>query len=133
MRRILLGLRVYAVGSLMAAPAAASETINYSYDELGRLTQSWSTGTVNNGVTQTTTYDPAGNRSSYSVTGSPNMAAIDAAGAVAFAALRTTGFGGALHEAPGWQARTFWPEIPDRRVGEELDGSPRSGAPSSPY
>ena len=99
---------------LPGAPATASETISYSYDELGRLveTRISATSTVNAGVATTIGYDPAGNRSSYAVTGSANMAAIDAAGGAALASALSTGLGGALRDSPAWQARTFRPEGP---------------------
>jgi YD repeat-containing protein len=53
----------------LAGAAEASETTSYSYDALGRLVATSSTGTVNNGVATGIAYDPAGNRSSYSVSG----------------------------------------------------------------
>jgi hypothetical protein len=53
----------------LAAEAQAGETTAYSYDPLGRLVATSSTGTVNNGVATSVAYDPAGNRSSYAVTG----------------------------------------------------------------
>lgn len=52
-----------------AVAAQANETINYSYDELGRLVATSSSGTVNNGIATGIAYDPAGNRSTYTVTG----------------------------------------------------------------
>lgn len=58
--------------SLAASPAIASETTTYSYDALGRLTGSSSTGSVNNGLNTAIQYDPAGNRTNYTVTGSSN-------------------------------------------------------------
>jgi RHS Repeat len=53
----------------LAGAAEASETTTYAYDALGRLVATSSTGTVNNGVATGIAYDPAGNRSSYSVSG----------------------------------------------------------------
>ena len=41
----------------------------YTYDALGRLTAVSNSGTVNRGVATTVSYDPAGNRINYSVTG----------------------------------------------------------------
>lgn len=72
-RWFLLTLAVSAVLS-MVAPLTASETTTYSYDALGRLvTVSVSGGPV--GGTQTSTaFDPAGNRTSYAVTGVPPSA-----------------------------------------------------------
>jgi hypothetical protein len=52
-----------------ASAASASEAVTYTYDALGRLTAVSSSGTVNNGVATSLGYDPAGNRSSYAVTG----------------------------------------------------------------
>jgi YD repeat-containing protein len=57
---------------LLAASASATETTTYTYDALGRLIQSKSTGTVNNGLQTDTVFDPAGNRANQTVTGSVN-------------------------------------------------------------
>jgi chitinase len=54
---------VAVLGLLTAVPAAASETVTYVYDPLGRLVQVARSGTVNNGATACYTYDPASNRS----------------------------------------------------------------------
>jgi hypothetical protein len=53
----------------LATAAVASETVTYSYDALGRLVATSSSGTVNNGLATTIAYDPAGNRSCYTVAG----------------------------------------------------------------
>lgn len=53
-------------------PALAASTTTYTYDALGRLVAASTTGTVNNGVQLGTNYDPVGNRTAYTVTGSPN-------------------------------------------------------------
>ncbi|HEX8307793.1 MAG TPA: Calx-beta domain-containing protein [Allosphingosinicella sp.] len=65
----------------LASAAVASETVTYSYDALGRLTASSSSGTVNNGVTASIGYDAAGNRSIYaaSVSGAPVFSVSEAA------------------------------------------------------
>ena len=55
----------------LAATAMASETINYTYDARGRLVQVQRSGTVNNNVSATYTYDKAGNRNNVNVV-SPN-------------------------------------------------------------
>jgi len=55
---------------MLATSALASETVIYTYDELGRLVRTSQTGTVNNGVVTDIDYDPAGNRTDYDVTGS---------------------------------------------------------------
>ena len=53
----------------LPAIATATETVIYTYDELGRLTGSATTGTVNGGVQTSTSFDPAGNRAGYRVSG----------------------------------------------------------------
>jgi hypothetical protein len=58
-----------AIAAVLCASAQASETISYTYDALGRLTTEAHAGTVNSGIQNTIGYDPAGNRSSYAVTG----------------------------------------------------------------
>jgi len=50
------------------APAAASETITYTYDALGRLVTVSRSGTVNNGASANYTYDPANNRTNVTTT-----------------------------------------------------------------
>jgi hypothetical protein len=71
MRRTRWAVALASLG-LVAAPAMASENTTYTYDALGRLTGSASTGSVNNGLNTSITYDAAGNRSNYTVTGSAN-------------------------------------------------------------
>jgi hypothetical protein len=63
--RFLLATSACAIASM----AQAGETTTYTYDALGRLIASTSSGTVNNGLTTAIGYDPAGNRASYGVTG----------------------------------------------------------------
>lgn len=58
-----------ATASCALVAAHASETTSYTYDELGRLTGTNKTGTVNGGVATSTSYDPAGNRLNYTVSG----------------------------------------------------------------
>ena len=53
----------------LASAASAGETVTYSYDALGRLTATSSHGSANNGLTTGISYDPAGNRSAYNVSG----------------------------------------------------------------
>jgi hypothetical protein len=69
-------LRKAAAGLLMATSVlavatsvVASETVTHSYDALGRLVTTTSSGTVNNGLSTSIVFDPAGNRSTYTVTG----------------------------------------------------------------
>lgn len=56
--------------------AQATSTTTYSYDALGRLVQASTTGTVNNGVQMSITYDPADNRTTYQVTGATNKVVV---------------------------------------------------------
>ena len=56
-------------GLVLLAGQASGETITYSYDALGRLTASSVDGGPNGGTNTATTFDAAGNRSSYSVSG----------------------------------------------------------------
>jgi hypothetical protein len=56
-----------ASAAALASAAVASETVTYSYDALGRLTATSSSGTVNNGATSSIGYDPAGNRSVFAM------------------------------------------------------------------
>lgn len=53
----------------VSAAATASETITYSYDALGRLVAVSTAGGPNDGTAASTLYDPAGNRTNYSVAG----------------------------------------------------------------
>jgi YD repeat-containing protein len=59
------------IAALTAVAATASETINYSYDVRGRLVQVRHSGTANNNVSATYTYDKANNRTNLNVV-SPN-------------------------------------------------------------
>src|SRR3954468_21687933 len=71
MRRKTVAARLFLATSscAIATAAVAGETITYSYDALGRLVATSSSGTVNNGLATSISYDPAGNRQSYGVTG----------------------------------------------------------------
>jgi len=64
--RIFLGI-VFAWAS---AASGATENITYRYDELGRLIGTATSGCTNNGLATNISYDPAGNRRTYSVAGS---------------------------------------------------------------
>lgn len=57
---------------LSAGAAGAAETITYTYDVHGRLTNVAHSGTVNNGLSASYSYDAADNRTNTTVTGSPN-------------------------------------------------------------
>ena len=56
----------------IAAAAAASETITYTYDSRGRLVKVVHAGSVNNNVSATYGYDKADNRTNVNVV-SPNQ------------------------------------------------------------
>ena len=63
------------LGALVAPFAAhASETINYTYDKRGRLIGAQHTGSANNGLIVTYTYDAAGNRTRVTTVGAPRTA-----------------------------------------------------------
>lgn len=51
----------------VATAAVSSETITYSYDSRGRLTKVVRSGTVNNNVSATYSYDKADNRTNVNV------------------------------------------------------------------
>jgi YD repeat-containing protein len=57
---------------LLCTDAQAAETINYSYDALGRVKTATHVGGDNAGMAISYTYDAAGNRTQYQVTGSKN-------------------------------------------------------------
>lgn len=59
------------IAALSGVAAAASETINYSYDARGRLVQVKHSGTVNNNVSANYSFDKANNRTNLNVA-SPN-------------------------------------------------------------
>ena len=75
MRRIgwLLAIAIGTGGLAMAAPSAemGNETITYTYDAQGRLTNVSHAGTVNNNVQANYTYDKANNRQTVNVSGAP--------------------------------------------------------------
>ncbi len=66
------GIIAAAAFGLAAFPAAAAETIAYTYDAKGRLVKVERSGTVNNGVKAEYSHDKADNRVNVTVTGSPN-------------------------------------------------------------
>lgn len=66
------GLGLGLASMLVAGVPAQSQTsdaVTYTYDALGRLVQTSHSGTVNNGVNSTYSYDPASNRTNVTVTG----------------------------------------------------------------
>jgi len=56
------------ISGLVVSQAKASETIAYTYDTQGRLTNVQRSGNVNNGVQSTYTFDNADNRTNVTVT-----------------------------------------------------------------
>ena len=56
----------------LTSHASAAETISYVYDAQGRLVQVSHTGTVNDGVNRTYSYDNADNRTNVTTTGAPS-------------------------------------------------------------
>jgi len=63
---------VLAAGAAAAATVAiASEVITYRYDARGRLVKVEHTGTVNNNVNTSYTFDKADNRMAKTTTGAP--------------------------------------------------------------
>jgi hypothetical protein len=54
----------------------ATQTVNYTYDALGRLTGAQIVSGAGNGTTETYNYDAAGNRLSYQVSGSPGESSV---------------------------------------------------------
>lgn len=63
-------LAAISVGSLASGALRASETVTYTYDALGRLISTESSGPPNNGLSVSIVYDPTGNRGNYSISGS---------------------------------------------------------------
>lgn len=65
---------VLAATAVSAVPALtwATEIITYTYDAKGRLVKVERSGTVNNGVKAEYKHDKADNRTTVTVTGSPN-------------------------------------------------------------
>lgn len=66
-----IGLAAICCAGVGAAAAWASEAITYSYDARGRLVKVEHSGSVNNNVSVTYTYDRADNRNSVTIV-SPN-------------------------------------------------------------
>lgn len=64
-----LRIALITVLGLAATAAIAAETISYTYDARGRLVQVQHSGTANNGVTTSYTYDRAHNRTNVTTTG----------------------------------------------------------------
>tara|TARA_R110000868_G_C10965232_1_gene769028 strand:- start:7199 stop:7468 length:270 start_codon:yes stop_codon:yes gene_type:complete len=64
-----IGAIIGVAGLLTDSPGIAASSTTYTYDALGRLIQATTVGTVNDGVSMSTTYDAADNRTTYQVTG----------------------------------------------------------------
>jgi hypothetical protein len=57
--------------SASASPPLMNETVNYNYDELGRLVKVEQKGDANSNALSNYAYDKAGNRTNVSVTRTP--------------------------------------------------------------
>ena len=88
--RVLLKSILWAACAFPATQASASETITYAYDSLGRLVATIRNGGPNAGVSTGTSYDPGGNRSSYTVTGSTASLNLRLGDSVRIAELRSS-------------------------------------------
>lgn len=60
----------------LSGTAHANETVTYTYDALGRLVSTSTTGTINNGVAVATTYDSTDNRTAHVVTGAASKVVV---------------------------------------------------------
>jgi YD repeat-containing protein len=112
-----------AAGALIvAAAASATETITYKYDARGRLVQVNHTGTVNDGISATYTYDKADNRSNVTVTGA------GMSGMAALGSLETT-----IDAGPATEVTTDSSEslAPDASTTAPADGE-SSSSPDQP-
>lgn len=67
--RLAKGVAVAFGAVCLIGPLLAQETTTYTYDALGRLTATNISGSANGGVQTSTGFDPAGNRTSYAVSG----------------------------------------------------------------
>lgn len=81
MRREGCRLLLAVVAAVLATAALAGETVNYTYDALGRLTGTATTGAVNDGTVTGITYDAAGNRLNYVMSGAGGMFSISGSAA----------------------------------------------------
>ncbi|MDB5708238.1 MAG: hypothetical protein JWL96_308, partial [Sphingomonas bacterium] len=86
------------IALLIGVPSSAQETTTYTYDSLGRLVTSSVSGGPNSGTQTGTTFDPAGNRATYTVSGVPatppsfvigNATAVTEGGALTFTVTKT--------------------------------------------
>ena len=71
-RQVSVLLAVIVFGALVAGAAIGTETVTYTYDARGRVKSVVRTGTVNNNVQTTYTYDKANSRKTKNTSGSPN-------------------------------------------------------------
>jgi len=74
MSNLLLGVVTVVLTAGVSCITSAAETRTFAYDALGRLMATSSSGSVNNGIANTIAYDPAGNRTSYAITGAAGSA-----------------------------------------------------------
>jgi YD repeat-containing protein len=66
--RFVAALTIAVIGLAPISNVPSSESVNYTYDALGRLVRVDRSGTVNNGTQTSYNYDSAGNRTSTAVT-----------------------------------------------------------------
>ena len=128
--------RWLSAGAVLAAPAAAaaSDTVSYTYDALGRLVAVATVGGRNDGVAVSTGYDPAGNRASYGVSGTGASGAAPASLSSPPAGVAS----GLDEEGPAAEARSAAVEppppggIPDEPEPAVETGPPGGGAADDP-
>lgn len=76
LKQLVLPVSFIALGLAMLSATASSssplnETVNYSYDELGRLVRVEQKGDAGSNAVSNYAYDKAGNRANVKVTGAP--------------------------------------------------------------
>jgi RHS Repeat len=72
MEAVMRAFIVFTILILFGAVAYAAETTTYSYDSQGRLITISHTGSTNNNIVTSYTYDKADNRSNKTTSGSPH-------------------------------------------------------------
>ena len=77
--------------ALLPAVPSAAETITYTYDAKGRLTQAAHAGGPANGATTTYQFDAADNRTSVSTTGAPGAIVVVPLNGISVIPLRPSG------------------------------------------
>ena len=75
LKNVSLGFLIAFGAGILGVEVNAEEVKTYKYDALGRLVETSTQGTVNNGLNTTIQFDKAGNRINYKVTGSTTLPA----------------------------------------------------------